>query len=371
MLFIDKYAIKSNHELCFNIEVNNKLNLLSNDPSLQHIILYGPPGCGKKTLINLFLKQLFGNSIFLLQSTIYEATKKKNNEDSTELIINNDDENKIITNDKPEQKTNEKKVNIPIKQSKHHIIINANTLKNNNVLLDIIKKYTSTYHFDLNQKQKFNEIVMYDIDKLSKNLQLALRRCIETSTSNHRYIFTCTNINSIIDPILSRCVIIKVLPPTNKDLLFVIMRITTREQYLIEMKDILNILYNSHHNISRCILLLESLIKNYNITDDYQTKINRLLYLINNTTLNDTGYIDEIKSINYKILSSHINYHNVIEDILMYFMYNDKYDINTKKEILKQASYFDIKCVQCNNKNIHLSNFIINLALIINKHSLK
>lgn len=344
--FIDKYNVKYNHDLSFNIDVNNRLNLLSDDTSLQHIILYGPEGSGKKTLVNLFLKQLYGNCIFNLESYMYEYDKNKKEEEDDKKKQNN-------------------KESIPLKQSKHHLVINSNTVKNNNILLDIIKNYTSTYHFDLKQKQKFNEIVLYDIDKLSKNLQLALRRCIETSTKNNRYIFTCTNINSIIDPILSRCIIIKVLPPSNNELLNVILKISSQEHYLIELKDVINIIYHSHNNVSRCILLLEALIKKYNITDDYQTKINRLLYLILNTTLEDTENINEIKNINYNILTSHISYHNVIEDVLMYFINSNKYSINTKKEIIKQSSYFDIKCLQCNNKNTHLSNFIINIALII------
>ena len=353
MFFTDKYAIKYNHDLSFNIDVNNKLNLLSEDPSLQHIILYGPEGSGKKTLINLFLKQLYGDSVFNIENSVFEYIKKKKN---------NEDEQ----NDKVKK---EKKESIPLKRSQNHLVINANTVKNNNILIDIIKNYTSTYHFKLQQKQKikqkFNEIVLYDIDKLSKNLQLALRRCIETSTKYHRYIFTCTNINSIIEPILSRCIIIKVLPPSDKDLLNVILKISTQENYLIDLKDILKIIYYSHHNISRCILLLESLIKKYNINDDYQTKINRLLYLILNTTLDNQMFINEIKNTDYTILSSHITYSNVIEDILKYFIISNKFSIKTKKEIIKQSSYFDLKCLQCNNKNTHLSNFIINIALII------
>ncbi len=351
-LFIDKYAIKYNHNLSFNIEINNKLNLLSDDPSLQHIILYGPEGVGKKTLINLFLKQLYGNSIFNIETSIFDYDKKKKNKDNDSTV------DKLNKQDK-------KKECIPIKQSKYHLVINANTVKNNNILLDIIKNYTSNYHFDLSQKQKFNEIVIYDIDKLSKNLQLALRRCIETSTKNHRYIFTCTNINSIIEPLISRCVILKVLPPSNNDLMNVILKISAQEHYLIELKDVINIIKFSRNNITRCILLLESLIQKYKIDDDYQTKINRLIYLILNTTLEDTQFIDEIKKINYDILSSHITYNNIIEDILMYFIMSDKFNLQTKKEIIKQASYFDLKCLQCNNKNTHVSNFIINIALII------
>ena len=328
----DKYQIRNNIDLCFNIKANNTLNLLSDDPSLQNIIIYGPEGSGKKTLVNLFLKQLYNENVFNLTECNYDIDDTKT------------------------------KLSIPLKQSAYHLVINANNVKNNSVLLQIINKYTSLYHFNMKNKFKFNEIVIYDVDKLSKPIQLALRRIIESTAKNHRFIFTCSNVSSLIDPIVSRCNILKVYPPTKNELLDVILKISYREHFLIEPDNIVNIVNKANHNVSRCLLYLQSIISNYNLMDDYTENINRILTIIK--TQKDITNINEIQKIVYSILSSHISYKNIIEDILMYFMENN-YNLEVKRQILQQASYFDIKCIQCNNKNMHLCNFIRNIIIIL------
>ena len=49
-----------------------------------------------------------------------------------------------------EIENNSTKIEIPVKQSKYHLVINAHTIKNNNSLLQIINKYTSLYHYNEN-----------------------------------------------------------------------------------------------------------------------------------------------------------------------------------------------------------------------------
>ena len=338
MFFINKYAVKHNYDLCFNQKVNETLNILSDDPSLQHIILYGPEGSGKKTLTNLFLQQLYNKEIFDIRESIYD--------------IDN----------------NSSKIEIPVKQSKYHLVINANTIKNNNSLLQIINKYTSLYHYVNTDPKKFNEIVIYDIDKLPNQIQLALRRVMEETTDHHRYIFTCSKLTSIIDPIISRCTILKTYPPSNKDLIDVIMRITTAEHYLIKYNEMQYVIQRSENNISRCLIYLESLIKKYKINDDYLQTIHEIIKLIQTKKINELTKINDIRSDNYNILSSHISCNQIIKDILIYFM-NSNYSIEIKKKIIKLSSNYDINCLQCTNKNILICNYIGLLIIILNENN--
>ena len=69
-MFLTKYKIKSNIDLCFNIKANNTLNLISQNNSVQNIIIYGPNGSGKKTLIDLFLNIYLNFTIKTIHKSI-------------------------------------------------------------------------------------------------------------------------------------------------------------------------------------------------------------------------------------------------------------------------------------------------------------
>lgn len=62
-LFVDKYRPKSLADLSHNYELTNQLKKLANSPDFPHLLIYGPPGVGKKTRILAVLKEMFGNAV--------------------------------------------------------------------------------------------------------------------------------------------------------------------------------------------------------------------------------------------------------------------------------------------------------------------
>ena len=101
----------------FHKEILNQLKTISKDDCLPHIIFYGNRGSGKKTLINLFLEQIFDKSVYNLDDSKYN------------VISSGNIENEVI-----------------VKQSDHHIIIEPG---NNNfdryLIQDIVKEYARRY----------------------------------------------------------------------------------------------------------------------------------------------------------------------------------------------------------------------------------
>lgn len=336
MMFLTKYKIKSNIDLCFNIKANNTLNLISQNNSVQNIIIYGPNGSGKKTLIDLFLKQLYGDNIFNI------TTKQYNVQD------------------------NQSQYTVLLMQSNYHLVINGDIIKNNNNLIQIINDYTKSKHMNFNKKNTFNEIIIYNVDKLAKNTQMALRRIIESTVKYNRFIFTCSTLSPIIDPIVSRCNILKVYPPTDTELLNIILRISFKEHFIIKFNDIIYILNNAHNNVSTCILLLESIINDFPTINEYKEIIDKIISIINSTKNITESSIYEIKQIIYNILSSYISYDNIIKDILLYYLNHIK-DEQIQYKLIDIADYYDIKCAQSTNKIMILCNFIINIILVLKK----
>jgi replication factor C subunit 3/5 len=113
MFFIDKYCPRRVKDAYFNKEELNKLKIMSEDESIPHIILYGPAGCGKKTIINLFLEMLYDHNVNKLVNTEYTVTSSGN---ASKQII--------------------------VKQSNYHILIEPeNNNRDKYLIQDVVKEY--------------------------------------------------------------------------------------------------------------------------------------------------------------------------------------------------------------------------------------
>jgi replication factor C subunit 3/5 len=92
------------------------------------------------------------------------------------------------------------------------------------VVQDIVKELAQTQQID-KSKRSFKGtydsncnslvVVIIDADKLSRDGQHGLRRTMEKYSSNLRVILCCTTSSRIIDPIKSRCFIVRVPAPTD------------------------------------------------------------------------------------------------------------------------------------------------------------
>ena len=60
-------------------------------------------------------------------------------------------------------------------------------------------------------------VILDEADFLTIQAQASLRNVIETFSRTTRFILTCNFVESIIDPIQSRCQTLKVVPPTKKE----------------------------------------------------------------------------------------------------------------------------------------------------------
>ena len=136
MFLIDKYRPETKDTSEFHNDILSMLEIMSNDESIAHIIFYGPDGSGKKTIMNIFLKMLFGEHIKNSKSVSYEIESSGG------------------------KKTIEK-----IKQSNYHIEINPTGTNYDRYLIhDIVKKYARTE--PLNKIFKSNKKLVYRIQKL-------------------------------------------------------------------------------------------------------------------------------------------------------------------------------------------------------------
>lgn len=78
---------------------------------------------------------------------------------------------------------------------------------------DKIKSFASSAGFN-----DIKVIICDESDFLTQNAQGALRNILETYSLNTRFIFTCNYVEKIIPPILSRCQVYEINPPSKKEI---------------------------------------------------------------------------------------------------------------------------------------------------------
>lgn len=175
MLWVEKYRSKTLDKFIVN---QASLSIIENFIKQQHIqnlLLHGTPGIGKTTLAKLLV----------------------NNIDCDYLYINASDERGIDT------------------------------------IREKVVGFASSATF-----QPLKIIILDEADYITSIGQAALRNIIEEYHINTRFILTCNYLERIIDPIQSRCQIMKLEPPSKVEIANHISKILDQEKIQYENQDV-------------------------------------------------------------------------------------------------------------------------------------
>lgn len=159
-LFIEKYKPKSINEFIGNKEVVSVVKNFIKDKHIPHLIINGFKSTGKTSLAHILINELFYPEI--RQQRVLE--------------------------------------------------INASEDRGIRIIRNRIKKYVSSTIDSNKPCAKFKIIVLDEADTLSTDSQYALRRIIEDSSKSSRFILISNNINTLIPPIISRCMVLNLKP---------------------------------------------------------------------------------------------------------------------------------------------------------------
>ena len=198
-LYVEKYRSKVLDEYVGNDTLKQVIGKYIEQNDIQNLLLYGPPGTGKTTL--------------------------------AKLLINN--------------------INCD------HLYINASDERGIETIREKVQGFASTASF-----KPLKVIILDEADFITIQGQAALRNVIETYSMSTRCILTCNFIERIIDPLQSRCQVLKIVPPSKGEVAKHVVTVLEKEnteydldsikivvnQFYPDLRKILNTCQLSTHN---------------------------------------------------------------------------------------------------------------------------
>uniref|UniRef100_A0A6C0J633 AAA+ ATPase domain-containing protein n=1 Tax=viral metagenome TaxID=1070528 RepID=A0A6C0J633_9ZZZZ len=375
MFLVDKYS-QCNQHITFNedivdkildsfdthTEIYNNLHTIFDQPkniilsklktiqdnsiryaNFHHLIVYGPEGNNKEYIVNRLLQKIYGEKMVKLQDVEYIISGYSNT-----------------------------KTKVIIKQSKCHIVIEPNNNGFDKYLIqEIIQDYAKTEILTILKYKKLFKIVVIDkIDNLSYYAQASLRRTMEKYANICKFIFISNQLSKIIEPIKSRCILIKVPLPQNNDIVKTLLEISTKEKIKLEEDDLKLIINKVDNKLNNAIWLLE--FKKNKMEIEYESWKYILDDLIqkmmvcqkyNNKYIKDL--IIKMRESVYILFITNIKFQLIIRTILKKLLEFDL-PINIKYHIINSTSIFENRITQGTRNVIHLEAYIIQIIYILN-----
>jgi len=335
MFLIDEHTPKNIDDVVFHKDIYELLKNMAKDESIPHIIFHGQEGTGKKTMIKLFLKLLFDETVDELYDAVYKVTGSSN------------------------------KVNDEIiKKSNYHIIIEpSNTNYDRYLIHDVVKNYAKHIGFDVYKtKRTFKIIQINNLDNFPFYAQTSLRRTMENYSDKCRFIMSCNSLSKVIRPVQSRCICIRLPTPTEYKLLEFTLNIIAKENIKISLKEIHKIISTSNYCIKSVLWKLELYTLNINYDTDYELYIHKITNYILKGNYNN---INNIRNIIFNISITNINHNKILQDIIKNILKSKLSDI-IKIKIMKLVSNLEHNLIRGRRSIIHFDSIIIGIMNIIN-----
>ncbi|KAG0436093.1 Replication factor C subunit 5 [Dictyocoela muelleri] len=341
MLWIEKYRPQTFQELKNRQEIVKDLSLYSLE-TIPHLIIYGAPGYGKRTILMALIRHLYGK---ISETFVREANI-------------------------------ENKLTIKFVETREYIEINPAEYGNFDriVIQNLIKDIAQTRPILslVGSEQTLKLIVVSEAEKLSKDAQSALRRTVETYSPNFRIVLLSTDLSKIIEPLKSRCFCLRIPMIDGKSILKEIMEI---EDFLIPESELEAILEASSGNLRKAICSLETLwnskndkvIKKIKFSSPYLLEWEKTIQKIGDQILKNrtTQAIIDIRKDVYSLLTSCIAPNLILTRIFKFIVQKIPYE--KRIIITKLALRYNERIVKGTKSIFHIEAFVVSVMNELNK----
>lgn len=297
----DKFNNIISHELIKNIIIK----LIENN-NFHHLILYGPPGIGKTTLINSCLKYIYGENYKL-----------------------------------------------------HVLELNGSDDRGINIVREEIKNYANSNNI---YNYKFKLIILDEVDSMTFDAQNALKEIIETYELNTKFCLICNFINKIIYPLQSCCIMFRLNAIDDLNMKKYLNNIIKKEKLKTTPEGIKSIIKLSNRDIRKSCNYLQSVYLSYDLINKKnvyeclgipkQNEINNIFFNLNKLNLK--------KNINSIINLKNKNGYSLLHLItnVSEYIFNLNLDNSILIEIIELLSNIECKTANLGSDRIQIYSLI-------------
>ena len=189
-LLVEKYRPSKLETYVGNENIKKSISKYLEQNDIQNLIFYGPAGTGKTTLAKLCVQNL----------------------------------------------------------NCDHLYINASDERGIETIRDKVQGFASVASF-----KPLKVVILDEADFLTIQAQASLRNIIETFSRTTRFIMTCNFVERIIDPLQSRCQVLKIVPPTKKDVAKHLNWILQQESIEHDINDLVPLVNQYYPDLRKCI----------------------------------------------------------------------------------------------------------------------
>ena len=225
-LLVEKYRSSKLDEYVGNENIKKTISQYLDQNDIQNLIFYGPAGTGKTTLAKLIIQNL----------------------DCTHLYINASDERGIDT------------------------------------IREKVSGFASAASFS-----PLKVVILDEADFLTIQAQASLRNVIETYSRTTRFIMTCNFVERIIDPLQSRCQVLKIVPPSKGEVASHIAGIMEKEDISFQRDDLKTIVNQYYPDLRKCLNTIQLSV----VTDEVKGEIDKYLK-IDKSVLVSSNYMAQV-----------------------------------------------------------------------------
>ena len=161
------------------------------------------------------------------------------------------------------------------------LFINASDERGIETIRDKVQSFASVASF-----KPLKVVILDEADFLTIQAQASLRNIIETFSRTTRFIMTCNFVERIIDPLQSRCQVLKIVPPTKKDVAKHLHWICNQESITHEINELVPLVNQYYPDLRKCINTIQLSTVDGGANDLYLS--------LDKSVLVSSNYIDKI-----------------------------------------------------------------------------